>query len=193
MKGDPQVLRVATSTYEAVVYVENPNATGVIAHAGFTISLYEASSTVPVKVVSDSVYVPKNQDFAIFEGPFDLASSTPARAVLSWDESSLDWVKDESAMPGIVVTQNGISNASSSPRLEASVKNASLAPYGSISLIALIFDDTGTIAAASKTYVDSLAPGESAPATFTWPSGFTFLPASVRIIPTVLPDASYVR
>lgn len=192
LKGDPQVLAVSTSTYEVVAYVQNPNPTGVVLHAPYTLNLYEASSAVPVQTITQSTYVPKGATFALFEGPFDLAGRRPTRATLSWDQN-LTWVKDLSPAPNIDVSTDGVTSASSSPRLDASVKNDSLGPYTNIELVALVFDDTGTIAAASKTYVDSLDAGQSAPVTFTWPTAFSFLPASVTIIPVVLPDASYVR
>jgi len=192
-KGDPRVLQVASSTYEAVAYVQNPNATGMIVRASYVFKLYEASSTVPVKTITNSVYVPKNATFAVFEGPFDMGDKKPVRATFTWDTSTLNWVKDASASPDIAVTDAHITQASSTPRADATIENRSLADFSNIYLVSLVFDNTGTIAAASKTYVDTLGAGESAPVSFIWPEPFSFAPASIQIIPTVLPDSSYIR
>ncbi|MDB5194613.1 MAG: hypothetical protein JWN50_627 [Parcubacteria group bacterium] len=193
MKGDPRLLKVSTSTYEAVAYVQNPNATGVIMKAGYTFTLYEASSSVPVKTITGYTYVPKNTDFAIFEGPFDMGDKAPSRVTFAWNNASLVWTKNTDANPVINVADNGVANASTTPRVDARVTTTSLSELSNIYFVSLVFNDTGTIMAASKTYLDTLAPGEVSPIVFFWPSPFTALPASVRIIPVVLPDPSYIK
>ncbi len=192
-KGDPRVLRVSTSTYEVVAYVQNPNAIGVVVHASYTFKLYEASSTIPVKTINASVYVPKNATFAVFEGPFDLGDKRPTRATFEWDLSSLDWTSDPDPTPDIFITNDGVKFSSTTPRIDAVVKNRSLQSVSNLYLVALVFDNTGTIAAASKTYIDDLASNMSVPVSLTWPGSFSFTPASVVIIPIVLPDASYIH
>ncbi len=193
MKGDPRVLKIASSTYELVAYATNPNAGSAILKAGYTFNLYEASSSVPIKSVTGYTFVPKNSDFAIFEGPLNLGDKTPTRTTFLWDNASLTWVKDASAFPGITVTDTGVSNASTSPRIDGMVRSSSLDALNNIYLIALVFNDTGTIMAASKTYIDTLSPRESSPVVFTWPNSFKEIPASVKILPMVLPDSSYIK
>jgi hypothetical protein len=193
MKGDARVLEIATSTYEVVAHVQNPNPSSKIMKARYTFTLYEASSSIPVKTVAGYVYVPKNTDFAVFEGPFNLADKMPSRVTFYWDNASLVWIKDAAARPNIEIAEASITNASTSPRVDASVMSSSLEPLQNIYLTALIFDNTGTIMAASKTYIDALNPRETVPVTFTWPRGFKQAPASVTVLPVLLPDSSYIK
>jgi hypothetical protein len=193
MKGDPRLLKVASSTYELVAYATNPNPSSAVLKASYTFSLYEASSTLPVKTVTGFTYVPKGVDFAIFEGPFDLGDKVPTRTTFSWDNTSLVWAKDNNPSPSLDITDASISHASTTPRVDATITNASLTAFQNIYLITLILNDSGTIMAASKTYVDALRPNETAPVVFTWPSAFKDVPASVKILPMVLPDSSYIK
>jgi hypothetical protein len=193
LKGDPRVLKVASTTYEVVAHVQNPNATGKIMRANYVFKLYEASSTIPARTIMGSTYIPQNMTFAVFEGPFDMGDKSPTRATLEWTQSSLNWVKDTTVLPDIFISDNGVENASTSPRINATVKNRSLYTLSTVYLVALVSDDTGTIQAASKTYIDHLDPNQEERVAFTWPGSFTFTPASVNIIPVVLPDQSYIR
>lgn len=193
LKGDPRVLAIASTTYEVVAYVQNPNPTGKVMEASYTFKLYEASSTIPVRTIMGSTYVPKNMTFAIFEGPFDMGDKKPTRATFEWAPQSLNWEKDTEVVHDIFITHRGVETASTTPRINAEVKNRSLAPAFNIYLVALVFDGTGTIQAASKTYIDDLEPNEAEPVVFTWPNGFSFMPSAIEIIPIVLPNESYIR
>lgn len=191
-KGDARVLEVATSTYEVVAHIQNPNVNGEVQRAEYSFTLYGASSTVPLKTIHGSAYVPKNTTFVLFEGPFTLEVK-PVRATFAWKPDTLAWTRNAKDLPQIDTVTEGIENASTSPRLSVTVKNNAVAPIQHIQLTTLIFDETGTIAAASRTYVDSLSPGAVVPAVFTWPRSFTFTPASITVIPIALPDRTYIR
>ncbi|MDO8565327.1 MAG: hypothetical protein Q7R67_01785, partial [bacterium] len=194
LKGDPRVLTVATSTYEVVALLENPNNTADIYKAGYTLKLYDVTSAIPVKVIEGETYVPKGATFAIFEGPFNLeAGIVPARATLEWDTASLIWQKTNYEYPEVVVKDIVLARQDSSPRLEATVENLSLENVANVDLVALISDAQGNIFAASKTFLDSLpARGESS-VVFTWPRPFAAQAIDIDIIVRVLPDRTFIR
>src|SRR3989344_3615993 len=58
MRTDPRILTVATSTYEIVTVVENPNLYGEVREALYSIKLYSSSSTAPIKVIEGKTYIP---------------------------------------------------------------------------------------------------------------------------------------
>lgn len=192
-KGDARILRIATSTYEVVVNVENPNPSASILKAGYSFKIYTASSAGPIKIIKNYTYIPKASNFVIFEGPFDLGEAVPTRTVFEWDKTTLIWEKDNTAIKDLKVEESVLSNREKSPRLDAVVKNFSLERATNIELVALVLDENDNIIGASKTFIETLLPNESTPIVFTWVN--PFMSSSIRpfVFTRVLPDASYIR
>ena len=65
--GDPRILKVATSTYEVVASVENPNPQGTILKAGYSFKIYSDASLGPKKIIQGVAYVPKASAFVVFQ------------------------------------------------------------------------------------------------------------------------------
>lgn len=194
LKGDPQVLTIASSTYEVVALFDNPNQSAEIYKAEYSLKLYGAESAIPVKTIEGSTFIPKGTSFAIFEGPFTLeAGLVPERATLEWNKASLVWRKNAEVEPTLEVVGQTLTKEDTVPRLEATVENQSLSSVSNIDLIALISDADGNIFAASKTYIDTLAPGAEAPIVFSWPRPFMEKAVGIQIIKRVFPDRSFIR
>lgn len=192
-KGDARVLKVATSTYELVVSVENPNPSAKILKAGYSFKVYSQSSTGPIKVVKGFTYIPKASSFAIFEGPINFGESLPSRAVFEWDKNSMVWLKDISPEPDLKVEESTLVDEQTSPKLEATVKNLSLERVQNIELVALVYDSKDNIVGASKTFVDAIEPNESSPIVFTWTQPFTSTSTRSFIFTRIFPDSSYIK
>ncbi|MDP2655902.1 MAG: hypothetical protein Q8P17_05360 [bacterium] len=194
LKGDPRVLEVTSNTFEVVALIENPNISAGIYRAGYTLKLYDASSTIPLKTIEGETHVPKGATFTIFEGPFTIEDGTlPTRATFEWKQGTLQWQKSTTQMPEILVKDSSLSREDTSPRLDASIENASLENVSNIDLTALISNESGNIFAASKTFVDTLSAGEKSPIVFTWPRPFGEKAVSINIIVRILPDRSFIR
>ncbi|MBX4189639.1 hypothetical protein KW785_03565 [Candidatus Parcubacteria bacterium] len=191
VKGDPQVLYVATSTFDIIAYMQNPNINGEVALAPYTINIYDDTSSGPLRTISGKTFIPKNSTFAIFQGPFDFGSSTPTRATFSW--GNLIWKKNKSEVPELIVKDVLLTNADTKPRIDASVYNTTLQKVSNIELVALIFDENGTIVHASRTVVDTLGPNEVATLVYTWPSAFVGTTTAIEIVPRTFPDASLIK
>jgi len=192
MKGDPRVLKVATSTYEVVVQVENPNVSGQVFLAPYTINIYGADSAVPLKVIQAQTFIPKNSTFGIFQGPFNFGDTVPVRATFIWGESSFVWEKNLNPVPELDIKDGVLSNLDKAPRLEATLSSAFLSKVSNIELVALVSDQNGNIIATSKTFVDVLNPGETVPVVFSWPNPFLGQGTTFEIIPRILPDKSFI-
>lgn len=194
LRGDPRVLKIADNTFEIVALIENPNVNGEIYRAGYTIRLYDALNSIPVKVIEGETHVPKGITFSIFEGPFNLeAGVLPSRATFEWKKDTLVWQRNTSPTPELVVGDIIISKEDTRPRLDANIKNVSLDNVSNIDLAALISNETGSIFAASKTFIDVLPAGGTVPVVFTWPEPFKEKAINTNIIIRLLPDRSFVR
>jgi len=194
LKGDPRVLEIKDNTFEIVALMENSNTSGEIYRAKYTFKLYGATSTIPIKIVEGETYVPRGTTFALFEGPLTFEEGVvPTRAVLEWKEESLVWQKNLKETPEFVVKGAQLSREDTSPRLDATIENVSLESISNIDIVALISDETGSIFAASKTFIDILPVGGSAPVVFTWPKVFSHQVLNTEIIVRIFPDRSFIR
>jgi hypothetical protein len=192
-KGDPRVLEVLSGFYNVVAIVENPNATGMIERARYTLRFFESSSITPIKIVEGETVVSRSSTFAVFAGPFNFGEVRPNRATLEWRPDTLIWVRDDSPKPALSIRNVELSKTETEPRVTASLVNNSLERINNVELVALISDEGGNIISATKTVVNSVGRGEPTPIIFTWPKPFGSPNVSVEIIFTVYPDKSYIR
>jgi len=194
LRGDPRILKIADNTFEVAALIENPNINGEIYRAAYTLKLYDALSTIPIKVIEGETHIPKGVAFSIFEGPFSLEEGVvPTRATLEWKQSSLVWQRNTMQTPELIVTDLKLSREGTNPRLGANIKNISLENVSNVDLVALISNETGSIFAASKTFIDTLPAGEMVPIVFTWPRPFDERAINTDIIIRILPDRSFIR
>ncbi len=194
IKGDPRVLKVATSTFEIVVLVNNPNNNNEIYRAGYTFKLYDTTNIIPIKTIDGETFIPKGTTFAVFEGPFILEEGIiPTRATFEWKEGGLVWQRNTTQIPKIKATDIRFSREDTNPRLDALIENTSLENVHNIDLVALISNETGSIFAASKTFVDMLSSGEKVSVVFTWPKPFDKKIFTTNIIIRILPDRSFIQ
>lgn len=193
LKGDPRVINLGDNIFEVAALVDNPNISGEVLDAGYTIRLYSASSAIPVRVIEGSTYVPKGDSFVILEGPFELgAGIVPTRATLEWKLDTLKWIENVLPAPGISLKNSRLSREDSAPRLDVDVENFSLEGISNIDLIALVSDGSGNILAASRTFVEYLPPGRSVPAVFIWRKPFGSETINLDIMIRVFPDRNSI-
>ena len=191
-RGEARVLRIASSTYVTSVLIENPNLQGVVERAPYKMMIYTAGTKEPVKVFEKETYIGPSSTFGLFLGPFKLPGTGPFRAVFEWG-NDLVWKKSGDTTIISVEGMNFIRTASSSQRLEANLTNRSTNIVNNIEVVAILSDVDGNTIASGKSFVDSIASGESVPVSFTWPESFVGEPVNIRILPHPLPDKSYIR
>jgi len=172
LKGDPRVLELGSGIYEVVAIVENPNVTAEILRARYTLKLFEESSSTAVRSIESEVFVPNNGDFLVFEGPLDMGEERPVRATLEWHRDTFVWQKTTQVVKDIMTRNVALTREDSKPRIDAILVNNSLDKVSNVELIALVSGEDGNLIAASKTFVEDLAGGSSAPVVFNWPEPF---------------------
>ncbi len=97
--------------------------------------------------------------------------------------SEAAWRKFESLKPELEIVDERLLDASSTPRINATLLNKTINKYGDIEVVAIVYDQEGNAAAASKTLVDVLYPNSEVPVSFTWPLPFGFQVSKIEIIP----------
>jgi hypothetical protein len=192
--GDSRVLRISDNVFNIVAILENPNANGEIYRAQYIFKLYDAFNPTPLMEIEGGTFVPKGANFAIFEGPVSIeGGAVPVRATLEWVPESLVWRRDNTPVVELRVASRTLSGEDSRPRLDAIIENPSLENVSNIEIVALLSDETGSVFAASKTFIDSLSAGGRTPVVFTWPGAFVNRAIDISIIIRILPDRSFVR
>ena len=172
LKGDPRVLELGQGIYEVVAIVENPNVAAEILHARYTLKLFEESSSVPMRSIESEAFVPNKGDFIVFEGPLDMGERRPVRATLEWQTDTFVWQKNTQVTEDLEARNVALTKKDSQPRIDAILVNNSLNQVSYIELMALVSGGDGNLIAASKTFVEDLVGGSSAPIVFNWSEPF---------------------
>ncbi len=194
IKGDPRILTVATSTYEVVTLLENPNSSAGISRARYIFKLFSAGGLVPVKSIEGIAYIPPNTSFAVFEGPFSIEEgSVPTRATIEWDEATLVWDRTVAPSPNVEIRSKTLTRADSAPRLEVVLMNPTLESMKNLDLTAILSDEMGNVFSASITFVGILDPGQTTQAIFTWPGPLPQEPVEIQVLTRSFPDRSYIK
>ncbi len=190
-RGDPRVLTIATSTFEVVAVVENPNFAS-IKRAKYVIEIY-GNGVIPIKTIEGEIYIPSGLKFAVFEGPFVLEPDViPTRAAIKWQESEFIFEKNVERSQQLVARGTFFSRLDP-PRLEAKIENTSREWISNVDVTALLYDKNGNIFAAAKTFIDRIGPQGKAGALFSWPNSFIIEPASIEILIKIIPDRSLLN
>jgi hypothetical protein len=192
-KGDPRVLKIASSTYEVLAYVENPNPTAEVTRGSYVFKVFDAEGITPIKTIEGSTFIPKASHFVIFKGPFDFKDAVPVRATFEWKTETLTWIKNTDPVLEIGFKGSMFQASSTKSRLDSIAFNQTLQKVSNIEFVALIMDENSNIIGAAKTFVDAINPGESTPIVFTWSTPFTSTTTSFTILPRILPDRSYIQ
>ncbi|MBI2673892.1 MAG: VWA domain-containing protein [Candidatus Zambryskibacteria bacterium] len=167
-KGDPRVFEFGPGVYGVAAVVENPNIAAEILHARYTLKLFEKSSLTPARSIESETLVPNNGTFVVFEGPIDIGERRLDRATLEWQTNTFIWQKNTQIIKNVETRNIFLTREDTKPRVSATLINDSLNHISNIELTALVSGEDGNLIAASKTFVERLAAGESVPITFNW-------------------------
>ncbi|MEK7081846.1 MAG: hypothetical protein AAB537_00860 [Patescibacteria group bacterium] len=171
---------IAPGVYNAVARVENPNADLAVARARYIFRLYDKANAV-IASREGETNIPPRQIFYVFEGGLGTGERLPVKATFEF-LSPLSWIAKEAIMP-FSITGQVLSKASTTPRLDAILRNSSDIDIVNVEVVAVIFDADGNAVNVSKTIVDTIRSESTAPFFFTWRQPFNKVPARVEIIP----------
>ena len=171
---------IAPGVYNAVARVENPNIDLSVTQAKYVFRLYDKANVV-IASREGETNIPPRQIFYVFEGGLATGERLPVKATFEFI-SPLSWVTKKSVMP-FSITGQMLSKASTTPRLDAILRNNSDDDLVNVEVVAALFDAEGNAVDVSKTIVDFVRSESVAPFFFTWRRPFDREPARIEIIP----------
>ncbi len=178
-----RVFPVSGTVYNLVAYIQNPNVSYVGTPTRYLFKVFDKENQL-IDVVENKVPTPPTHTYPIFEQGFDAGKRTPDHATFDFTDDVI-WYKYKGDKSELSVTEEVLSNATSSPRLDAIVNNRTTNTYKNVEVVAILYDDTGNAIQASRTFIPVLADNDSVHVNFTWPTGFDRSVATIEIIPKV--------
>lgn len=177
-----QAFPVVKGVYNLVAYVENPNVDYVAYPNHYIFSVYD-SKGVQIGFREGYADVPATKAFPIFEQSFSTGNSVPAKVFFQY-LGAFNWKKYTAVVqPELGVANSRTSGATSGERIEADIINNTVNPYQNVEVVALVYDPSGNVMAASRTYIDALAGKGSSHVVFTWPNAFASSTSKIEIVP----------
>ena len=119
------------------------------------------------------------------EPGIDVGNSIPVYTTFEWAEAPVWTQVSEQKLDQlkIFISNINLEGQMSAPRLSATVKNSSLFAIPDVTVVAILYNDSGNAVSVSRTYLDKLNPEESAQINFTWPEPIQETVVAKEIIP----------
>lgn len=181
---------VSPGWYNVVALVENSNASARADGLRYRVRIYDEDGVTVAEREGVTDLDPQSV-LPIVELGLSTGERRAARAGFEWIGGDPEWVAAEAEPRVVVIADEQIDKQDAEPRVLATVQNVGVLPIDRVAVVALAFGEDGNAVAASRTWVDRLAPGESRRVTFTWPAPWPGVATSLQVIPAY--DAPVVR
>lgn len=178
-----RVFPVSGSIYNLVAYIQNPNVTYIGSPTRYLFKVFDKDNTL-IDVAEDTVSTPPTHIYPIFEQGFNAGKKIPDHVTFEFIENVV-WFKYKGLKSELNVTEEVLSNATTTPRLDATISNKTTNVYKDIEVVAILYDDAGNAIQVSRTFIPILADNDSTHVSFTWPNAFDRPVATIEIIPKV--------
>ncbi len=176
-----RVFQTSPTTYTAAAYIENDNPGAGAKQVGYSFQLFDANNDLIVER-DGVVNLPPVQTIPIIDVNIPVANRTPARVLFGFSGVPT-WNKiPAAAIPALRVSGQNLSTDAS--KLQATLNNDTLQSASNVTVAAVLFDQSGTALAASRSIVN-VSKKSSTPVVFTFPGGVQNV---VRAEITVLPS-----
>ena len=176
--------RVLPGRYNAVAYINNQNKNTAIYQIKYRFRFADQNN-VYIGKREGTTFIPPTGHSAIFEGAIDMGNSVPIYTTFEFTETPT-WIQvpsDKVNQLKVFPSNINLQDATTSPRLSATVKNNSLFTIPEVSFVAILYDESHNAISASRTFVDELKGEESANINFTWPEPIGGSTIATEIIP----------
>lgn len=174
---------IAPGVYNAVALIENPNIGAEARDVPYVFRLYDAGGIL-VYERKGRTDIPSAHTFAVFEANIVTGERVP-QGVFFELSGEPGWRRVREGMPLLRTGDIALEGATTSPRLTATLENATLSDVHNVEVIAVLFGETGNALGVSRTVVDRLSGGARANLVFTWPAPFAAPVAKMVLYPQV--------
>ncbi len=176
---------ISHGVYNLGAYVENPNLEGAATNVQYLFKLYDKDGLL-ITQRRGSTYLPPHKNVLVFEPSVVTSERTPAHVTFEFTDA-IDWNKVVQSQEYLIAVDKKFSTIANAPRLEAQIQNRSVSAISNIDVVGILYDSDDNTMGFSKTKIDSLGGGQTAPAIFTWPLPFDREVSRIEIIPTIQP------
>ncbi len=180
-----RIFKVSEGKYNVFALVENTNQGVFSRSADYSFKLYSQDNVLLTEKKGVTV-IPPGRVFPIFEYGLDTGTRVP-QSVAFAISNNIDWQKGTFPEPDLKVDSKGLSSTSTTPSLEADVKNNEVHEVTNIKAIALVYDKDENVIAVSQTLIDSIPALETKHIFFTWNEPFSDIPNKSQIF--LLPNS----
>lgn len=176
-----RIFKTSGGMYNAVAYLQNPNINYIARPVQYSFSVYDKDNVL-ITLKDGYANVPPTKTFPIFEQGINVGERIPAKVLFKFNEP-LVWGKYESLKPELGVSEPVVSQASSTPRIDARVINNTLQRFTNTEVIVIVYGANDNAIASSRTFVPAIESRSEVPVVFTWPEPFSESVTKVEIIP----------
>ncbi len=170
--------------YNAVAYIENPNLDAGVLEVPYLFQLYDAQNVL-VTERRGRTFISNTAITPIFEPRIEVGNRTPVRTFFRF-EGSMPW-RSLTRLREVTIEDQRVLRADSEPRLEATIRNATLEDVRNIEVVAVVFNTAGNAIAVSQTAVPLLEQQSTETIFFVWPQPFSEPVGRIDIIPRIPP------
>lgn len=172
---------VSPGTYNALVYVENPNPDAGIDEIKYVFRLYDKDNIL-IQERNGVAKIPPKAVFPITENGLFTNSQIATRATFEFAEDFI-WTRKEPQKPLILVRDENLLNSDTDPRVTAELQNITLQKIKDIEVVAILYDEEDNAVKSSTTFIEEMNKNEIVSVVFTWPAPFEMSISRVEIIP----------
>ena len=167
--------------YNVAAYIINPNATGEARKVPYRMMLYDSRGILIVEQKGEA-YIPPQRSTLVFARAVDTGKRIPTRVFFEF-VGFPDWRSQSDPLASLVISDKKYFEDETSSSLTVVLQNPGVAPYGPISVYAVLYGADDNAIGFSKTIVDGIAPKGSVIAPFTWPLSRKGKVISIEVLP----------
>lgn len=182
--------RVRDGSYNAVAYLQNPNAAAGVRRVAYRFGLYDERNVIVAERTGETFIMP-GATTPLFEGAIDTGNRIVAHTYFEFLEP-LTWERLDNTASGISIGNRSVTSGDE-PRISAIATNPSVRDLKNVIFVVTVSDPAGNAFAASRTILATLPAGASETVTFTWPDPFLVTIGSIDITALSAPAAPRSR
>jgi hypothetical protein len=176
-----RAFEVSPGRYNVVAMIENPNSAARADGLRYRMRILDDVGVAVAEREGVANLDPQSV-LPIVEIGLDTGERRARRAEFEWlDEPR--WERADSEPRVVAVVDESIVAQGPEPRVEATVQNIGVLPLGRVAVVVVAYDVEGNALAASRTWVERLASGESKEVVFTWPAAWPAEATSLEVMP----------
>lgn len=180
--------KVTDGVYNVLAYFENQNLESGIQELEYEFRLYDKENILVSQPVTGTTFVEPNKRSAIFESGITTGDSD-AYTVFFRINRIQEWKRTDQSFSYSLfqVGEPVLANQDTAPKLTAPVENKTFFDFTDVPVVAVLYDQDDNAVAASQTFIDSIAQGETTDVFYSWPEPFSVVISRIEIIPRIDP------